>query len=299
MLTLGNMLCGFAAVYFCILGVIGAVTNVDPGVKATLNNRFLEHFLPTFFSVGGFFIFLGMFFDLMDGRVARMTTGTTNFGGQLDSLADMVTFGVAPAILTIGMLSVGTREGIATMLGWSRLSWVSGAVYASCCALRLARFNVEHAEGDLRHTSFHGLPSPGAAAVVASLIILYEHVAEVRSHVLLNSLPFVSMAVGALMVSRVRYVHVPNVYLRGRAPFGYVLLFVITAALLIRFPAQTVAVVAGLYALSGPAWAVIGWFRRPQEQPDERPDSMSKGRAGRRGTQGEPPDDSKSSRWLA
>lgn len=252
MLTLANMLCGFAAVYLCMLGLIAALTGVGAEAKNTLNNQFIEDLLPTYVSVGGVLIFLGMFFDGMDGRVARMTTGTTNFGGQLDSLADMVTFGIAPAMLVIVMILTASHHGLEGPFIKQRIAWVAGAVYVSCCGLRLARFNVEHAEGDLKHTVFHGLPSPGAAALVASMIILHEHVADVRGMILVNSLPVITVIAGMLMVSRVQYVHVGNTYLRGRKPWGYGVLMVLIAGVFIAYPSPTLAGIVGIYVLSGP-----------------------------------------------
>ncbi|MCB9849504.1 MAG: CDP-alcohol phosphatidyltransferase family protein [Phycisphaerales bacterium] len=264
LLTLGNLLCGFAAIYFCMRGLYFA--DIDPSIKATLNSKRLEEFLPTFISVGGFLIFVGMFFDMLDGRVARMTSGTTNFGGQLDSLADMVTFGLAPAFLMIGLVTmqfhrVGTLNGAVPDPGdlvfTSRGAWMAGAIFAACCALRLARYNVEHSQGGLKHSSFHGLPSPGAAAAVASLVILYEHVPEVQGALLVNLLPPAAVVTGLLMVSRVRYVHIGNRYLRGRRPLSFVVVLLVILGLLMRWPSPTIATLTCLYALTGPvAWLV-------------------------------------------
>ncbi|NOX58220.1 MAG: phosphatidylcholine/phosphatidylserine synthase [Planctomycetes bacterium] len=261
MLTLANMLCGFAAIYLSMLGLIHVFTGVAAEAKTTLNNVFIENLLPTYVSVGGFLIFLGMFFDGMDGRVARMTTGTTNFGGQLDSLSDMVTFGVAPAMLVVVMVLTGAHENLTGPFITQRTAWVAGAIYVSCCGLRLARFNVEHAEGDLKHTRFYGLPSPGAAALVASMVILYEHVLDVRGVILLNAMPLITILAGLLMVSRVQYVHVGNAYLRGRKPFGYVFIMVLVAGTFIAYPSPTLACVTAIYVLSGP---LRGMFKRSQ-----------------------------------
>ncbi|MEZ6082888.1 MAG: phosphatidylcholine/phosphatidylserine synthase [Phycisphaerae bacterium] len=248
MLTLANMLCGFAAVYLCMLGLIAAFTGVAADAKTTLNNQYIENLLPTYVSVGGVLIFLGMFFDGMDGRVARMTTGTTNFGGQLDSLADMVTFGIAPAMLVVVMILTGQHEGLQGPFIKQRIAWVAGAVYVSCCGLRLARFNVEHAEGDLKHTRFFGLPSPGAAALVASLVILREHVAEARGQSS-SILPVITVIAGMLMVSRVQYVHVGNTYLRGRKPWGYSVLHGPHRWRLHRLPIANLAGIVAIYVL--------------------------------------------------
>ena len=324
LLTLSNLLCGFAAIYFCMRGLYSA--DLDPALKATLNSRRLEEFLPTFISVGGFLIFLGMFFDLLDGRVARMTSGTTNFGGQLDSLADMITFGAAPALLMIGLVSVAAhnrglgpptgREAPAivradagaddaadttapalppghfrpeSMLFSSRGSWIAGAIYAACCALRLACYNVEHSESNPKQErTFRGLPSPGAAAVVASLVILYEHVVELKGWWLVNMLPIITIAAGLLMVSRIKYAHLGNRYLRGRKPFGLIIILLIVIGLLMRWPAPTLAAITCLYALTGPAlWAYdrvrhrhdqggTGVPQSPQ-QPQPQPQSQQPG----------------------
>lgn len=264
LLTLGNMLCGFAAVYFCVLGIFDAAAHVDPAVKTTLNIGYMEKFLPTFVSVGGFLVFVGMFFDMMDGRIARMTTGTTNFGGQLDSLSDMVSFGVAPAMLMITVVTMHARL-VEDVIVTTKEAWMAGAIYAACCALRLARYNVEHAETGQAHSTFSGMPSPGAAALVASMVILHEYLAESR-HVtwlqlgLLNVLPGIALVAGLLMVSRIRYRHVANTYLRGRRPFGYVVIILIVLGCLIRLPAPTMAVLASAYALSAPvrsAWRSV------------------------------------------
>jgi len=268
LLTLGNMTCGFAAVYFCMLGIFDAAANVDPAIKTTLNNVYMEKFLPTFVSVGGFLVFIGMFFDMVDGRVARMTTGTTNFGGQLDSLADMVSFGVAPAMLMITLVTKHARL-VDDVIVTTKEAWMAGAIYVSCCALRLARYNVEHAESDQAHANFFGMPSPGAAALVAALVILHEYLLEIVGLAgvrltLLNMLPVIAFLAGILMVSRVRYAHVANRYLRGRRPFGYVVAILIVLGCFIRLPAPTLAVLAIFYALSGP---ILTIWRRYRPSP--------------------------------
>jgi CDP-diacylglycerol--serine O-phosphatidyltransferase len=315
MLTLGNLLCGFAAIYFCMRGLFSA--DMDPAIKMTFGSRRLEEFLPTFISVGGFLIFLGMFFDMLDGRIARMTSGTTNFGGQLDSLADMVTFGLAPAFLMIALVTLAAHtRGIGQPMGRppnaahaeaaeaateqasvaspdrmlvsSRGAWMAGAIFAACCALRLARFNVEHSESDLKHRSFMGLPSPGAAAVVAAHVILYEHVAEVRGWWLANLLPGITIVAAVLMVSSIRYIHIANRYFSGRKPFSYFFILLVAVALLLRWPAPTLACITSLYALSGPAgWAIQrarGKRPGPAVVAEQPKDERTTRRSTRRGT---------------
>src|SRR5690606_5984044 len=109
----------------------------------------------------GMLIFLAMLFDTFDGQVARMTRTTSDFGGQLDSLCDVVSFGVAPAFLLVKMVPLFTsvhREAV----------WSIAALFTCCAALRLARFNVETDESD-DHGTFAGLPTPAAASIIASL----------------------------------------------------------------------------------------------------------------------------------
>ena len=112
----------------------------------------------------GALILLAMLFDAVDGQVARLTRGTSDFGAQLDSLCDLVSFGLAPAILLVKMCPQFTSLH-------SEAIWSIAALFACCAALRLARFNVETDDDD-DHTSFAGLPTPAAAAAIASFAIL-------------------------------------------------------------------------------------------------------------------------------
>jgi CDP-diacylglycerol--serine O-phosphatidyltransferase len=215
LLTLGNAACGFGAITFA------AKVGPDPAGEHDL---FLSAVL----------IFLAMLFDMLDGSVARWAKQTSEFGAQLDSLCDAVSFGVAPAFLMLrvihSMESAADASGIALGVHeqplftyWSRLLWVIGALFALCALLRLARFNVETDEDD-SHNYFSGLPSPAAAATVASFPIALKEL-RVRAFAqdepsrsiaewLIPSihlvLPLVTLAVAILMVSRFKYAHVFN-----------------------------------------------------------------------------------------
>src|SRR5690606_12393377 len=115
------------------------------------------------------FIFLGMLLDGLDGRVARMTRSTSELGEQLDSMADMVTFGVAPAFLAVQLVGVVSPLSLAEDM-FDRFAMVVAFIYVACAALRLARFNIEtKSDNVVDHLSFSGLPSPGAAGTVASM----------------------------------------------------------------------------------------------------------------------------------
>ncbi len=274
LLTLGNLICGFAAIHFCLRAMFDAGAVVDASVQTTLNSQLMERLLPSFLSIAAGFVFLGLLLDGLDGSVARLTKGTSDFGGQLDSLADMVTFGAAPGLLVMAVLMpLPDMAGMPGPLSgdlWGRAFWVMVAVYVACTGMRLARFNVEHARSDLSDNYFSGLPSPGAAVVIAILVLLHEDLAVnkdlggVLCTVLALALPFVALGLGLLMVSRVRYLHLANTYLRGRRPFGQVVGLMFMLAVLWWYKELTLAVAACAYALSGPIGAI--WRRlRPGE----------------------------------
>ena len=154
--TLGNAVCGFAAMYVAFLAA---------SPPRTWNRR-------RGFSAAAYLIFLAMVFDALDGRLARFARHTTDFGGQLDSLADVISFGAAPAFLTLLLFKQEGPQDLPRVVG--RAVWAVGALYMSCAALRLARFNVSNEHGEQHHFSFLGLPSPGAAGAVAALILMQQ-----------------------------------------------------------------------------------------------------------------------------
>jgi len=172
------------------------------------------------FAVAGYMVLLAMFADMLDGRLARMSQSTSSFGGQLDSLCDLISFGVAPAFIMLRLVEseLELHEIFCGNL-LHRFIWLVALVYFSCAAIRLARFNVENDENEMAHMSFVGLPSPGAAGVVISLVVFQqEQVPDLDQ--LVYALPLATLGVAVLMVSRVRYPHIVNVYLRGKQPFS-------------------------------------------------------------------------------
>ncbi|MCP4592901.1 MAG: hypothetical protein GY842_19365 [bacterium] len=265
LLTLCNLLCGFAAIHFCLRAMFAVGAGIPDDAAHTLHLISAERIMPSYLAIGAFLIFVGIFFDMLDGRVARLTQNTSTFGGQLDSLADMVTFGAAPALLVIAIITKYSHgETAITPIAddfAGRGTWLTAAVFVSCAALRLARFNVEHAGDESAHRSFRGLPSPGAGAVLASLVLLREHSSGFRGTMLVGVLPFVTLAAGLLMVSRVRYVHLANTYLKGRRPFWQVVLLVIVVTVFWAQPAPMLAVIVCGYAAMGPVYSVVRWLR--------------------------------------
>lgn len=263
MFTIGNGVSGFASIYFATKDRLGEAT-------------------PHNLAVACWMILLAMVFDMLDGRVARMTRRTSDFGGQLDSLCDVISFGVAPAMLMLRVMATALHGQIESVLFWDsdalgRVTFVFAAVYMACATLRLARFNVENDPDESAHMSFRGLPSPGAAAAVAGMVLLFAHISAVGSRAdviaswktsewLLTTvsvvLPLVTLACGLLMVSRFTYPHVVNQYMRGRKPFGYIVkLVMIVLAALVLSPYVAAALAAVLYALSGPVGAILRKLR--------------------------------------
>ena len=206
--------------------------------------------------------------DMLDGRLARMTRRTSDFGGQLDSLCDVISFGIAPAILALHTSLLALDQWVSDPLP-GRAVWCAASVYVACAALRLARFNVENEPDESAHMEFEGLPTPGAAAAVCTLVLLLGHLMNkgwfpTPTLLLIAgiALPVVTLAAGVLMVSRLRYPHPINQYIRGRRSFGYLvkLVILVIAAALAAF--ITGAVVALGYVLLGPVGAVRRKLRK-------------------------------------
>ncbi len=238
MITLGNAVCGFGAITFAF--------NVGPEGSSTAVN-------------GGLFtaallVYLGMVFDMLDGHMARLTKQISNFGAELDSMCDVITFGVAPPFLMLKFPHVSD-------LYHPRLLWVIAVLYTLCAVLRLARFNVETDEQN-SHDSFSGLPSPAAAGTVASLAVILPGLQTLtKPHPVIGAwlmqaacvlLPLVTLAVACLMVSRIRYPHYFNQLFRGRRNFQH--LVQLTFALVAVFAVHELAIPLILiyYVLASP-----------------------------------------------
>ncbi len=238
--TLGNLVCGVLAISY--LGDAQAFFAVGSTSEATAR-----------IALAGWLILAGMACDGLDGRVARVTRSTSQFGGALDSLADVVTFGVTPAVAAKVIM-----EG---SLGFDhpRITFLTAAFYAVCACLRLARFNVEHEAPESAVTTFSGLPTPGAAGVIAGVALTHGMALEWWQPSLQETLfatytvAFVVLiGLGLLMVSRVPYMHVMNKLLSGRRPIGRLALILLVVMLLMIWDlAVVVALVFFLYAASG------------------------------------------------
>tara|TARA_R110002049_G_scaffold2750_2_gene21412 strand:- start:120431 stop:121372 length:942 start_codon:yes stop_codon:yes gene_type:complete len=202
MLTLGNGVCGLASI-----AVAMSVSLEWPDDQKLF--------------VAGILIFAGMLFDALDGSAARMTGQESQFGAELDSLCDAITFGTAPAVIVWRISDLLPQ----------RLTWAIGVLFALCVLIRLARFNVETTEDDT-HEGFDGLPSPAAAGTLAAFAIAMPELSSVvadsiypdsvrslAANLLSAShyfIPMLALALAFLMVSRYQYPHVVQQWVRGR-----------------------------------------------------------------------------------
>lgn len=224
---------------------------------------------PTSMLAAGALIFLAMVFDGLDGAAARWTNHSTEFGAQLDSLCDAISFGAAPAFLMLAL---------AQPLGYHpRVLWVAAALYVVCTVLRLARFNVQ-SDAEEKPKGFTGLPSPAAASVVASFpIMLYGpqlltdempggSASEEVVGWVAKSIPLVTFAVACLMVSRVRYPHLLRQMVRGKKRSRRNLVTLVFAlAIIVAVPRVAVPLLVGWYAFAAPVAAL--WNRPARPQP--------------------------------
>lgn len=217
LITIGNAVCGFVA-----LTMIAAAEIHDGVVQP-----------PAALRYAAWCILLGMVFDVFDGRVARMTGATSSLGAHLDSLADLVTFGLAPAGLIVTLNRV-----VAWQPAWQNVAWVFGLAYFLGALLRLARFNSETGPAEEDHLCFRGLPTPAAAGCVAGLVLVYFWLSDWRSWELRaiaestppvlepymsaipKLLPFVGFFLGFIMVSSyLRYPHFASQLLSRKQSF--------------------------------------------------------------------------------
>ena len=184
-------------------------------------------------------IFIAMVLDGLDGRVARMTHTQSAFGAEYDSLSDMVSFGVAPALVIYEF----------ALQGMGKLGWIAAFVYCSGAALRLARFNTQHdVVTDKRF--FQGLPSPSAAALVAGFVWVMVEYGIAGADVRWAAVA-IALLGGLTMVSNLRYYSGKEINLRKSVPFFVVLLVVLAFVLISTSPPEVLFGAFVLYVLSG------------------------------------------------
>lgn len=211
-------------------------------------------------SIGGHYtdaaiaVFIAAVLDGLDGRVARLTGTQSEFGVQYDSLSDLISFGLAPA-LVMYTWSLSSLHEFGPL--WGKLGWAAAFIYAACAALRLARFNTQVGVADKRY--FQGLASPAAAAICMSFVWSMDKFDLPGSEFCFIT-PVLMVVVGLLMVSRFRYFSFKSLPMdeRGRVPFGWIVSAVLLLTLLILDPPRVLFVGFTIYLLSGPTWTLWG-----------------------------------------
>ena len=232
--TTGNLFCGFWAII----------------------SVFQEKFLYAAIA-----ILLASAFDILDGKVARLSGATSKFGIQYDSLADLVSFGIAPAVLAFSW----------ALRPYGRFGWLAAFLFVVCGALRLARFNVQTSSGEVKY--FKGLPIPAAATMIALTILLYLRLIEtgwVKDIVILVMIYILAF----LMVSNIRYFSFKEFNLSKRRPFSIFIFVVLSMIVIIMEPVIVLFGFVLLYIFSGPVNMVIAWhkkktLRRTEPIPEE------------------------------
>lgn len=253
-LTLCNSLCGFAA-------IINTLRACDPA------QPFSEVSCPSILATSAILILFAMVFDALDGFAARILNAASMHGIQMDSLADMVTFGVAPATLVVIMTrSLPGYDG-----RFFYIVWALAAVYLGGAALRLATYNVHAMVEKKSSDKFSGLPSPGAAAGICTTVIYYNHLGMEIRH-LAVILPIYCALLGILMVSKIQYTHFAKWLLslkRNRKRLLIVVLILAAACWkleLTAFAAVNFYILLGLFAALG---RKTGLLRPPVESAKE------------------------------
>jgi CDP-diacylglycerol--serine O-phosphatidyltransferase len=245
----------------------------EPGAARVRRFRRGAAILPSLFTMGNLFLgfwcvikaihgefeaashllFWAIVLDVLDGRIARLTGTTSEFGGELDSLADVISFGVAPALLAY----LWAFEPI------PRAGWLVSFLFVAAGALRLARFNVQRQASDGRY--FVGLPIPAAAGQLAALVAVLPGPLSERVPAFGGIAVVVILAF--LMVSTFRYQSFKGVDLRARRSYASILLIAVGLVVLFFEPAGVLATLATVYVLSGPAAYLLGLLRRRSSGP--------------------------------
>ena len=194
-------------------------------------------------------ILLACVFDVLDGKVARLSGATSKFGVQYDSLADLVSFGIAPALLAFSW----------ALRPYGKFGWLAAFLFVVCGALRLARFNVQSASGEVKY--FKGLPIPAAASMIALTILLYLRLIEtdwVKDIVILVMIYILAF----LMVSSIRYFSFKELDLAKRKPFSIFIFIILSMIVIVMEPTIVLFGSVLLYVFSGPVMMIRAWRKR-------------------------------------
>ncbi len=209
------------------------------------------------YSTAAIWIFVSAVCDGLDGKVARMTGTTSKFGVEYDSLADLVAFGVTPALMVYAW----------ALRPFGRVGWLAAFLFVACGALRLARFNVQ--VNTVESKRFVGLPIPAAASMAAATVLLLHHFNRLPQELIQNPYMFKRLAIitliyllAFLMVSNFRYYSFKDPALIKRQPFGFLLLAVVLLIVVAAEPVMMTFLIMLCYVLSGPVGFLLTWPRR-------------------------------------
>jgi CDP-diacylglycerol--serine O-phosphatidyltransferase len=221
--TSGNLFCGFFA------------------TVAAIDDRYIHASIA---------ILLAGVFDVLDGKIARLSGANSRFGIEYDSLADLISFGLAPALLAFSW----------ALEPYGRVGWLAAFLFVACGALRLARFNVQ--TSSMENKFFIGLPIPAAACMIALTVLLHH---RLGSWVTDKQVPILLMiyVLAFLMVSNIRYFSIKGLDLFRRKPFRSLVIVILCIVVVVAEPEVTLFSIFALYVLSGPAsYLALVWKRR-------------------------------------
>lgn len=225
--TTGNVFCGFYAFI------------------AVSNDKFV---------VAAWAIVVAMIFDMLDGRIARLTKTTSAFGLEYDSIADIISFGMAPAFLVYSWV----------LRPFGRMGWMAAFLFLLCGSLRLARFNVT--KPDLKDNQFIGLPIPGAAAMISSIVIVFNNVMDLHPIVM----AFVVYFLAFLMVSNIRYPSFKKLELGQRVTFTRFLFVVLLFYVFATIPQIALFIFCATFTLLGPVKTLFAVFNKKPYQDQQK-----------------------------
>jgi CDP-diacylglycerol--serine O-phosphatidyltransferase len=239
LLTTGNLFCGFLAIIYTFKG-------------------------GPFYFYAAVAILIAVVFDQLDGKIARLAGASSRFGIEYDSLADLVSFGVAPALL-IYYWALG---------GFGRLGWLAAFLFVACGALRLARFNVQTSTADPKY--YTGLPIPAAATFIALTVLLYHRLGEklTTEHIAILIMIY---GLSFLMVSNIRYPSFKELGLIRRKPFSVLVFVVSSIVVIVAEPEIMLFLFCSAYVSLGPLNLLYRWRRMKAlkaAMPEEKPDTV-------------------------
>jgi CDP-diacylglycerol--serine O-phosphatidyltransferase len=253
LMTAGNLFCGFVAVIHCIQARLA---------ETVPTGEYLNQSSSAHYTLAVWFIFGAAAFDTLDGRLARMGGRESLFGAEFDSLADVISFGIAPALMVF-FLILSPTQGYEI---FRSIGWFLGFIYLLCAAVRLARFNVItnpllHGNKKETNKDFVGLPVPAAAATVASLVLFLLHLsaADRSLRYWALALPPLMLLIAILMVSTVRYPSGKSVDLQTKARLRVLVLFVVLIGFVVLFKEYAMVCICLGYIFYG----LIRHWRRP------------------------------------